>query len=773
MGRRKGNLRHRLRRWLVCSSKNASPNRFLHEKDSLACSPSFEEHFRRSSSTRAVATSRSTIMEPSPPPATTTATASANPVRPIIRELPRTTQQVSSTQSKSGTKKSTSPARSVHSAVTEIWSNSAARWTSAASLSQLGHSVGDNSSSSDHWPADTTGNTTHLQTRSSGNSTRQHNRAANYHHQARGTSATDGLLSDDDWNINATSSYDQFGRSSWANTKDTFDHHSSSAPSSSGKGKLNPPTIFSGTTRRSDSRKRSTLKIQQQPNSGEVKFSTSNLSSPDSVMASNDDGWGSFPSSNGLMMFDDNPFFNFDDDFQAQQRKTTLAKNLFPTNFNNDITTIESTPDPDFFFLDEEDESHFSEKSSSQQNPSTHPTNTSTFPAGSATTSGNNLVVKATSSIPTHQEPSGVGLSKNTHQDLARSQRIGITPYSPRWAADTNSSYATKLSSITPAGLLVINHEQKATDGDISSIGIQSFGTAKDEGSAKAIEKVDSTRKNTIKSDKTVHFAKLNRISNKSFVSASSSSSDDEVLDDNSSTSSAKDGNAFLFDTVENILGPRTMSTDMESLGGFSNLSGNSKKSGRRYSGRTGGSSSVNLPEHTVGLKRSGSFHSIKSAPNIQRSAEHIHSRSDNMSVSSRRSVASKNSFRDGQDVTATLLQLEGKLLTGPMQGSEYTVTRTTSANSVLKHKARKIVVLAPPGRLGIILANRTNSHATIVSEVRETSPLAGKIGVGDKIIAVDDENVSGKTVAEITKLMAKKVDAHRTLTFLTVREAE
>jgi hypothetical protein len=284
---------------------------------------------------------------------------------------------------------------------------------------------------------------------------------------------------------------------------------------------------------------------------------------------------------------------------------------------------------------------------------------------------------------------------------------------------------------------------------------------------------MDRIRQNTAKSDRTVHFAKPNRISNKSFLSASSSSSDDEILDHNSSSSSADDGNAFLFDTVENILGPRTMSADMESLGGFSNLSGNSKKSGRRYSSRTGATSSINPLEHTVGLKRNGSFHSTKSAPNNQRSADNVHNRSDTVSVSSRRSVASKSSFRDGHDVTATLLQLEGKLLIGPMQGSEYTVARTSSATSALMHKARRIVVLAPPGRLGIILANRTNSHTTVVSEVRGTSPLAGKIGVGDKIIAVDDENVSGKTVAEITKIMGKKVDAHRTLTFLTTREVE
>jgi len=82
--------------------------------------------------------------------------------------------------------------------------------------------------------------------------------------------------------------------------------------------------------------------------------------------------------------------------------------------------------------------------------------------------------------------------------------------------------------------------------------------------------------------------------------------------------------------------------------------------------------------------------------------------------------------------------------------------------------KERQIVIIAPPGRLGVILSNATSTGGTVVMEVREFSPLFERIGVGDKIIAVDDENVAGMTVTELTNLMSKKANVHRTLTILT-----
>jgi C-terminal processing protease CtpA/Prc len=76
--------------------------------------------------------------------------------------------------------------------------------------------------------------------------------------------------------------------------------------------------------------------------------------------------------------------------------------------------------------------------------------------------------------------------------------------------------------------------------------------------------------------------------------------------------------------------------------------------------------------------------------------------------------------------------------------------------------------VTAPPGKLGIILANKADSKGTVVSGVRTSSALADQIHPGDRIVAIDGEDVSLMTVSEITTIMARKSDFERKLTVLT-----
>lgn len=78
------------------------------------------------------------------------------------------------------------------------------------------------------------------------------------------------------------------------------------------------------------------------------------------------------------------------------------------------------------------------------------------------------------------------------------------------------------------------------------------------------------------------------------------------------------------------------------------------------------------------------------------------------------------------------------------------------------------MTVIAPPGKLGIILANKADSKGTVVSGVRTSSVLAEKISPGDRIIAIDGEDVSLMTVSEITTIMARKSDFERQLTIMT-----
>jgi C-terminal processing protease CtpA/Prc len=78
------------------------------------------------------------------------------------------------------------------------------------------------------------------------------------------------------------------------------------------------------------------------------------------------------------------------------------------------------------------------------------------------------------------------------------------------------------------------------------------------------------------------------------------------------------------------------------------------------------------------------------------------------------------------------------------------------------------MTIIAPPGRLGIILANRADSRGTVVSGVRTSSVMAEQISPGDRIVAIDGEDVSLMTVSEITTIMTRNVEFERTLTVLT-----
>lgn len=71
----------------------------------------------------------------------------------------------------------------------------------------------------------------------------------------------------------------------------------------------------------------------------------------------------------------------------------------------------------------------------------------------------------------------------------------------------------------------------------------------------------------------------------------------------------------------------------------------------------------------------------------------------------------------------------------------------------------------APPGKLGIAID--TLKGQPVVHRVRDESPLAGVLRRLDIIVAVDDEDTSSMTAAEVTMLMAKKLGQKRKISYL------
>jgi C-terminal processing protease CtpA/Prc len=66
------------------------------------------------------------------------------------------------------------------------------------------------------------------------------------------------------------------------------------------------------------------------------------------------------------------------------------------------------------------------------------------------------------------------------------------------------------------------------------------------------------------------------------------------------------------------------------------------------------------------------------------------------------------------------------------------------------------IDVYAPAGKLGVVIDTPTDG-APVVHAIKDTSVLAGKIMVGDKLVAVDDTDVRTMTAIKVSKLLSRK----------------
>lgn len=64
--------------------------------------------------------------------------------------------------------------------------------------------------------------------------------------------------------------------------------------------------------------------------------------------------------------------------------------------------------------------------------------------------------------------------------------------------------------------------------------------------------------------------------------------------------------------------------------------------------------------------------------------------------------------------------------------------------------------IFAPPGKLGVVI-DTPDDGAPVVHAVKDSSVIASKIQVGDKLVAVDDEDVRAMTAIKVSKLISRK----------------
>jgi hypothetical protein len=89
------------------------------------------------------------------------------------------------------------------------------------------------------------------------------------------------------------------------------------------------------------------------------------------------------------------------------------------------------------------------------------------------------------------------------------------------------------------------------------------------------------------------------------------------------------------------------------------------------------------------------------------------------------------------QDLERLQLQLVDIVRTDAFKVGPSSITASKTNRSIAfvrKNKKDQIVVIVPPGKVGVVLANRYDGKGTMVSEVRPSSAVHGAIFPGDEI---------------------------------------
>jgi len=78
------------------------------------------------------------------------------------------------------------------------------------------------------------------------------------------------------------------------------------------------------------------------------------------------------------------------------------------------------------------------------------------------------------------------------------------------------------------------------------------------------------------------------------------------------------------------------------------------------------------------------------------------------------------------------------------------------NGTTATKISETKIDIVAPAGKLGVVLDSRPEVGPAWVSEIKDYCPIRCKIHLGDKIVAVDDDDVRDMLAAEVSTALAK-----------------
>mmetsp|Transcript_43526 Transcript_43526/g.49191 ORF Transcript_43526/g.49191 Transcript_43526/m.49191 type:complete len:1033 (+) Transcript_43526:397-3495(+) len=246
--------------------------------------------------------------------------------------------------------------------------------------------------------------------------------------------------------------------------------------------------------------------------------------------------------------------------------------------------------------------------------------------------------------------------------------------------------------------------------------------------------------------------------------------------DDDDSDMSAS---PWLMEEVEATLGPKGANADISSLSGKSSIRSHHSKSKRQLNGtkRNGsetsyGSSNSRFSNHDVS--------SLMSAVSTSMSTTDIlfNQQPEEITFSTSRSTLEEgikrlemqlasldreeeHDMNDDSTSSVTMSSITGaSFCTSISARSRHTTGRNT--------QGKRVLVLVPPGKLGVILTDQHDGKGTIISSIKIGSPVAGVLKRGDKLIAIDDVRVEKLSCSQITSLIASRADRERRFTVIT-----
>ena len=261
------------------------------------------------------------------------------------------------------------------------------------------------------------------------------------------------------------------------------------------------------------------------------------------------------------------------------------------------------------------------------------------------------------------------------------------------------------------------------------------------------------------------------------------------IYDDDNLEGDEDDNDAWLKQGITDVLGSQGVAADLDSLSGWSRKSGGGSVGGRSYnsrrsyrSNRSHRSRKSNRSKQQQQLYSSGYGYAngmTTSFPNdtgntsvsgVSRGSKSASVAKDLMRLEQQLAKVAGNTNANAHSNGGNYQQRDGQksVISGDDDSAAFSSSKRSyhSKYSIGTSQTKsRFTVTVPPGRLGVILANKRDGRGTVVSEVRLTSVLYGKLSPGDRILAVDGEDVSQFYLEEVTAIMSRKAGHERTLT--------